>query len=127
MKEISKVSKVNEEAFNNKQFRLFSFDCALHVAAFDPVAVRPIEIPATLKFDMERQFEKQLMREGKSIHIWQVAVEGKIKKWAEQRSLLNQIFIKSDKDTVDDVRKKLAEKIGSDVRINKFVRFSLGS
>lgn len=117
----------NLEAFNNKQFRLFSFDCALHIAAFDPVAVRAEEIPATLKFDIERQIEKQLMIEGKAMQYWSVAVEGKLNKWAQSRSLLNQIFIKSDKDTVDEVRKKISEKIGSDVRITRFIRFGLGS
>jgi elongation factor Ts len=116
----------NEEAFKNKQFRLFSFDCALHIAAFDPVAVRPEEVPGELKHNIERQIEKQLMRDGKSMQYWQIAIEGKLKKWAEQRTLLAQTFIKSEKETVEDIRKKISDIVGSNVRVKRFVRFALG-
>lgn len=124
---VVEIETDNEDAFKNKLFRLFAFDCALHIAAFDPVAVSAEEIPNTLRWQVERQIEKQLMTEGKAMQYWQIAIEGKLKKWAEQRSLLNQIFIKSDKDTVNEVRKKVADKIGADVRITKFVRLALGS
>lgn len=124
---IIETEVLNKEAFENKQFKLFSFDCALHITAFNPIAISKTDIPIDLKFEMQANIEKQLAREGKDMRYWAIAAEGKLNKWAEQRSLLTQIFIKSDKDTVEDIKNKISEKIGSEITIKRFARFTVGS
>lgn len=124
---ILETSVTNEDAFNSSIFRLFSFDCALHIAAFAPLAIDKTDIPADIRANLSRQIEKDLMKSGKAMHLWSMVIDGKIGKWAEQRSLMNQIFIKNDKETVEDVRKKISEKIGSEIKINRFARMLLGS
>lgn len=117
----------SKEAFDNRQFRLFSFDLAMHIAAFSPLSLNRDDIPGDIKHEVQVQIEKQLAQDGKDVKFWAVASEGKLNKWAEQRTLFNQIFAKSDKDSVDDVRKKVGEKIGSEVTIKRFARFAVGS
>ncbi len=117
----------NEEAMNNKLFKAFSFDLALHIAAFEPFAIDKNDISKEMRAELTSQIEKELSRNGKPLQLWATITDGKITKWAEQRSLLNQIFIKSDKDTVAEVKTKLAEKIGSDITIKRFERFALGT
>jgi len=117
----------NEEALNNLLFKTFSFELALHVAAFNPIAVDKGEIPKEMRDELTSRIEKELMKNGKPIQLWSTVTDGKINKWAEQRSLLNQIFIKSDKETVAEIKTHLSEKIGSNITIKRFKRFDLGS
>lgn len=117
----------NEEAFNNKLFKSFSFDLALHIAAFDPLAVTKEGISDQDRHETRLKIERELMRSGKPLNLWPTVTEGKLNKWSEQRSLLNQIFIKHDKDTVTDIKYKLGEKIGSAITIKRFKRFNLGT
>jgi elongation factor Ts len=117
----------NKTAFDNKLFKAFSFDLALHIAAFEPLAVRKDDIPVEMRDEIRSKIEKDLMRTGKPLALWPTVTDGKLSKWAEQRSLLNQIFIKSDKDTVAEVMSKLEEKIGSEITIKRFARLTLGS
>lgn len=117
----------NEAAFDNKLFKAFSFDLALHVAAFEPLSVFKDGIPEEAKQEVRMKIEKELMRNGKPLALWPTVTDGKLSKWCEQRSLMNQIFIKSDKDTVVEVKNKLEEKLGSEITIKRFARFALGS
>lgn len=110
------------EALNNKLFKIFSFDCALHIAAFDPIAINKDQIPLELKREVSLQIEKQLHAEGKAMHHWPVAIEGKLNKWMENRTLNNQVFIKSDKDTVDEIRAQISKTIESNITIKHFAR-----
>jgi elongation factor Ts len=115
------------EAFSDRQFKLFSFDLAMHIAAFRPLCVSVNDIPADMKREAQVQIEKQLAHEGKDMQFWAVASEGKMERWTKQRSLLNQIFIKSDRESVEEVRKQVSEKIGSEITIKRFARLALGS
>lgn len=115
----------NEEAFNNKLFRTFSFDCAMHVTAFNPLGVNKEHIPTDIRHQVIRQIEKELARENKDIRYWPTAIEGKLNKWAERRFLLTQIFIRSEAMTLDDVRKNIINSIGSDIRINRIARLQV--
>lgn len=114
----------NEQAFYDKQFRIFSFDCALHIAAYDPVALSKDKIADDVSHNIKRQIEKDLVKEGKPMKHWEAAIEGKFTSWAERRSLLTQIFIKSDKTTVNEMRAIIGNCVGSDIKITRFVRFA---
>jgi len=114
-------------AITELPFKQFSFNCALHVAAFNPIAVRDSEIPNEIKATMTRSIEKQLMQNGKSIQQCAITTASKINEWAKQRSLLSQIFIKNEKESVREIRNQISEKIGTDVTILRFARFAMDS
>lgn len=116
----------NADAQNNKLFKEFSFDLALHIAAFNPLSIGSKDIPAELRAELTKNIERELMRSNKPLNLWTSIITGKIDKWAEQRSLMNQVFIKNEKDSVLDIKTRVAEKIGSKITINRFTRFELG-
>jgi len=116
----------NPLLINDKAFKQFSFNCAMHIAAFAPLGVSRNDLPEEQRDTMVKQIEKELMRDGKEMKLWPIVIDGKINKWMEQRSLLDQIFIKSEKDTVNDVRKSLGEQIGTNVVIKRFARIEFG-
>lgn len=115
-----------EEAFTNKLFRMFSFEIAMHIAAFNPISVRQEDIPVHVKNELIKNLEKQLIKENKALSLWPIIIDGKISKWSEQNSLINQIFIKSDSEKVEEVRKAISQKIDANIEIRQFVRFELG-
>lgn len=96
-------------------------DLALHVASADPIAVRAEEIPADVLERERRIAEEQVAAEGKPEAIRAKIVEGKIRKFTAERSLLDQPFVKDDTRTVAQL---VAGVPGATVR--RFVRRKVG-
>ena len=97
-------------------------DVALHVASADPIGVRPDDIPADLVERERRIAEEQVAQEGKPEQIRAKIVDGKIRKFVAERTLLEQPFVRDDTMTVG----QLAEKAGKDLGVARFARFQVG-
>jgi elongation factor Ts len=96
-------------------------EVALHIASADPIAVAPSDIPAEV-VDRERRIaEEQVAAEGKPENIRAKIVEGKLKKFAQERALLEQPFIKDEAKTVGQL---VAAVPGASVV--RFARFKVG-
>lgn len=104
----------------------FADECAMQVAAMSPAFVSKESIPADDLVRQRRIFEAQLKEEGKPEQAWQKIIEGKFLKWRKEVVLLEQESIKDSKKTIEDMRQELIKKIGADVKITRFVRYSLG-
>ncbi|HEU5358610.1 MAG TPA: translation elongation factor Ts [Gemmatimonadales bacterium] len=96
-------------------------DVALHIASADPIGVSAQDIPKEL-MDRERRIaEEQVAQEGKPEQIRAKIVEGKLKKFAQERSLLDQPFVKDETKTVADLLKAVPG-----ARVVRFARFRIG-
>ncbi len=96
-------------------------DVALHVASADPVAVRPEDIPAEVLERERRIAEEQVAAEGKPEAIRAKIVEGKLRKFAEERALLAQPFVKDEARAVGDVVRAVPGAM-----VVRFARFRIG-
>ncbi len=101
-------------------------DVALHVASANPVAVSVEDVPAELLEREKAIYRAQAAESGKPEKIWDKMVEGKVKKFYEERVLLEQPFVKDDKQTVGQLVKAVSGKVGENVVVRRFVRFQLG-
>jgi elongation factor Ts len=80
-------------------------DVAMHVAAMKPVSLSSAEVPSEL-IDKERSIAQQKAAEsGKPADIVNKMVEGSVQKFLKEVSLLNQPFVKNDKQTVEQMLK----------------------
>src|SRR3954469_20151555 len=80
-------------------------DVAMHVAAMKPVALSSKDVPAEL-IEKERSIASQKAAEsGKPAEIVAKMVEGSVQKYLKEVSLLNQPFVKNDKQTVEQMLK----------------------
>lgn len=80
-------------------------DVAMHVAAMKPVALSAADVPAEL-IEKERSIAQQKAAEsGKPADIVAKMVEGSVQKYLKEVSLLNQAFVKNDKQSVEQMLK----------------------
>jgi elongation factor Ts len=96
-------------------------EIALHVSSADPVAVRPEDIPAELLERERRIAEEQVAAEGKPENIRAKIVDGKVKKFAAERALLEQPFVKQPDQTVGQLVKAVPG-----ATVVRFARFKVG-
>jgi elongation factor Ts len=88
-------------------------DVAMHIAAMKPVALSTADVPAD-KIAAERSVAEQKAAEsGKPAEIVAKMVEGSVQKYLKEVSLLNQSFVKNDKQTVEEMLKANNTKIHS--------------
>jgi elongation factor Ts len=107
-------------------FQRLARDIALHIASADPIAVNPEDIPAELVERERRIAEEQVAAEGKPENVRPKIVEGKIKKFIAERTLLEQPYVKDDAKTVGQLVKEVSAKVGEAVQVKRFVRFKIG-
>ncbi len=110
----------------NDLFRAFAKDLAMQVAAANPVCVAPEQVPADMLAKEKELFKKQAMDEGKPEHIAEKIVEGRLKKFYSEVCLLDQAYIKDDKQTIRDLLNDLIAKLGENIQIGRFTRMALG-
>ena len=96
-------------------------DIAMHVAAMKPVSLSSADVPVAL-IDKERSIASQKAAEdaevakaaGKSAQSPEIVVkrvEGSVQKFLKEVSLLNQTFVKNDKQTVEQNLKERATSV----------------
>ncbi|MBC54206.1 MAG: elongation factor Ts [Gammaproteobacteria bacterium] len=95
-------------------------DVAMHVAAANPMVVRASDVPADV-LDKEREiYAAQAAESGKPAEIVEKMIEGRIRKYVAEITLLEQQFVKDPDLTVG----ALLKKAGADVV--SFVRYEVG-
>src|SRR6266487_5679867 len=107
-------------------FKALAKEIAVHVAATKPLAVRIEDLPADLVRRERRVYEAQVAEQKKPENIRAKIVDGMMKKFYEERVLLEQKFVKDDKVTIGDLVKALSGKTGEKISVRRFARFELG-
>jgi elongation factor Ts len=109
----------------NDDFKEIARNIAMHVAASAPLYVSPEEVPNEL-LDKEREiWKEQLKSEGKPEKIWDQILEGKESKFRDEVSLLRQPYVKNPEITVEQMIQDAITKLGENIKLVKFVRYSI--
>ena len=101
-------------------------ELGLHIASMDPLAVDDSGIPADVIARERRIAEEQVAQEGKPENIRAKIVDGKVRKFIADRTLLGQPFVKDDKQTVAQVVQAAAKAAGGAITVQGFARFKVG-
>ncbi|HYU29787.1 MAG TPA: translation elongation factor Ts [Gemmatimonadales bacterium] len=109
-----------------EDFKALAKDIAVHIAATNPLAVRIEDLPAELVARERKVYESQVAEQKKPENIRAKIVDGMMRKFYEERVLLEQKFVKDDKRTVGELVKELSGKTGEKVGIRRFARLELG-
>jgi elongation factor Ts len=95
-------------------------DVAMHIAAMKPVALSSADVPADLIETERRVAEQKAAESGKPAEIVAKMVDGSVQKYLKEVSLLNQTFVKNDKQTIEQMLK------AANAAVQKFALFVVG-
>jgi elongation factor Ts len=108
-------------------FQQLAKDLALHIASANPIAVSEDAVPAEVLEREKAIFQAQAAESGKPPQVQEKMVEGKVRKFFEERVLLDQPFVKDDSQKVGDLVKAVGGKLGERVAVRRFARLELGA
>ncbi|MBP6880234.1 elongation factor Ts [Candidatus Saccharibacteria bacterium] len=108
-------------------FVQLAHDISMHIAASSPKYLDVASIPEA---DVAKEKElalAEVKEQGKPAEMAEKIVEGKLKKWYGQVTLMGQPFIKNPDQTIEVLVKESVAKLGENIRIGNFARVELGT
>ena len=110
----------------NDDFKMFAKNIAMHIAATNPVGIRPEDVSEEI-IDKEKEiYRGQVLEMGKPEKIADKIVEGKLQKYFKENCLMDQAYVRNPEMTVADLLNELIAKIGENISIKRFARFKIG-
>lgn len=110
----------------NEDFHALAHDLALHIAAMEPLFVSPADVPQEVMDEKRKEWHAQALAEGKTADIADRIVEGRAKKYYEEKCLLEQSFVKDDDVKVKDLVSEAVRTFGENIVLRRFARYQLG-
>ena len=107
-------------------FKSFAHEIALQIASMSPIYVSEADIPAEELERVRNESKERVIAEGKPSAMIDKIVEGQVKKHFAEKVLMQQEYIKNDKQTVADFVKENIAKTGENLIVRQFKRIELG-
>ncbi len=120
------VNSETDFVAKNDQFQEFAKNIAMHIAASNPLGIRPEDVPPEVVAKEREIYAVQAKETGRPEKVVEKIVEGKLKKFFEDNCLLQQRYVRNPDITVGDLLNELIAKIGENISIRRFVRFQVG-
>jgi elongation factor Ts len=98
-------------------------DVAMHIAAAKPTYVSIEEVPDDVLL-AERELAKKKV-EGKPDKVLEQAAEGAVKKFAKTFCLLEQPWVRDEKQTIGSLVGTLASNTGENISVRRFSRYEV--
>lgn len=121
------VGASNAAAGNSADAKTLASDICLHIAAMNPMTISSDQIPANVVAKEKEILKAKNLEAGKKADMVDKIVEGQIRKFLAENSLLDQAFVKNPDLKISDYVKEVSKKAGGDLTIKRFVRFELGA
>ncbi len=99
---------------------------AMHVAATSPLALSTDELDPDVVERERAVFSEQARESGKPENIIEKMVEGRLRKFYEEVTLVKQAFVVDPDKTVEQAIEAAGKELGAPIKLTQFVRFSLG-
>ncbi|MDR2019591.1 MAG: translation elongation factor Ts [Treponema sp.] len=125
-----KMGADKPEIFGNEEARAFAFSIALHVAAFNPLALDRNRIDPAFLREQEDIFRKQIEQDekvkGKPANVIENILKGKVNKYLADICLLEQGYVNDERLTVSQALAECEKKLGARLSINDYAYFKVG-
>lgn len=110
----------------NDDFKAFAKNIAMHIAATNPVGIRPEDVSEEIIAKEKEIYHGQVLEMGKPEKIADKIVEGKLQKYFKENCLMDQAYVRNPEMTIADLLNELIAKIGENISIKRFARFKIG-
>lgn len=109
----------------SEQFQKLAHEICLQIAASKPLFLKEEDISEEFLHGEKKIYLEQFKESGKPENIINDIIEGKLKKYKEEISLLNQAWIKNPDTTIKDLINEQIGKIGENVVLKSFTRYEI--
>ena len=106
-------------------FKNLAHEICLQIAAMKPLFVSEADIPEELIASETKIYTEQVKDSGKPEKIIAQIIEGKLKKYKDEISLLSQPWIKDDSKTIKNLIEDAVAKVGENIEVKKFARYEI--
>jgi elongation factor Ts len=121
------ISCETDFAAHTTAIKEFAHDVCLQIAAANPLCVDVSDLDGSLVEKEREIIKEQLKNSGKPAHLIEQIATNKLEKYYEVVCLMRQKFVKNDKLTIQDCLNEVIAKIRENIKIRRFVRYSLGN
>ena len=109
----------------NPEFKKLAHEICLQIAAMKPLFVSENDIPEEFLDGENKIYKEQAANSGKPEKIVVQIIEGKLKKYKEEISLLSQPWIKDDSKTIKNIIEDTVGKVGENIEVKRFSRYEI--
>ncbi|MGN6682522.1 MAG: translation elongation factor Ts [Devosia sp.] len=99
---------------------------AMHIANTNPASVSSDDIDPAVVAKEREIYTEQAKESGKPAEVIAKMVEGRVRKFFEEATLLAQTFVIDGESKVKDIVAKAEKEAGAPIKVTKFVRYALG-
>ena len=113
-----------ESKKNNEQIKDFGHKLAMHIAALNPLAIEVTQLNKKIVDKENEIISEELKNSGKNSHIVEKILKGRLEKFKQENTLINQNWIMDPKKKVKDVISELDKE--NCITIKDFIRYKVG-
>jgi elongation factor Ts len=128
---VVKLGSDKPEVFADEEVKAFAFTIALHIAAFNPMAISRDNIDAAWLKEQEEIFRKQMEQDesvnNKPANVIENILKGKVNKFLKEICLLDQGYVKDEKLNVSQALAETGKKAGSTITVKDYIYYKVGS
>ena len=108
----------------NQQIKDFGHKLAMHIAASNPLVIEVSQLDKKMLEKEKEIISEELRNSNKDANIVEKISKGKLEKFIQENTLINQIWIMDPKKKVKDVIAELGNE--NSITIKEFVRYKVG-
>lgn len=107
------------------EFKKLAHELCLQIAAMRPLYLKSEDIPEEFLEGEREIYKEQFKDSGKPQKIIDEIIEGKLKKYKKEISLLSQPWIKDENKTIKDLIDEYVNLLGENILVKRFVRYEI--
>ncbi len=116
-----------DKALDSEAMATLGKDLAMQVAAANPMAVDRESVSAEVIAKEKEIYQTQAQSSGKPEKIWDKIVDGKLEKFFQEFTLVEQAFIRNPDMNITSRIKETEKETGAKIKVLSFVRLELGA
>ncbi|MHC1678984.1 MAG: translation elongation factor Ts [Candidatus Cryosericum sp.] len=109
-----------------EEFQGLGKEIAIQIAATDPSFIRLEDVPAEVVEHEKGLYRVQLEAEKKPEQVWEKIIEGKLGAYYKENCLMQQLYIRDESKTIEELIKTMIAKTGENIVVARFARFKIG-
>jgi elongation factor Ts len=127
---VVKLGADKPEALEQEEAKAFAHNLALHIAAFNPLALDKTSLDPAFVNEQTELFRKQMEQDesfkGKPAQVLEGILKGKVKKYLAEICLMDQGYVKDDSLTVSQALDRCGKNLGAALTVKDFTYFKVG-